>query len=134
VNGLAGCTSNCAHRERFGRLFRSTIVACGYTLFNDLHLAVESRGATLNQWHISCQTHLVHVSPGLEVVQSIKSDAELLEPCHGKLVIFDVGVVRDDFDARVESLCRFLGYLYACEYSTSLQVSREDDALVLLTS
>lgn len=68
VNGLAGCTSNCAHRERFGCLFRSAIVACGHTLFNDLHLAVESRGATLDQWYISRQTHLVHVSASLEVV------------------------------------------------------------------
>jgi hypothetical protein len=61
------------------------------------------------------------VSPGLEVVQSVKSDAELLEPCHSKLIIFDVGVVRDDFDVRVESLCRLLGYLFACEYSTSFK-------------
>lgn len=126
MDRLAGCATNCAHRERLGCFFRSTVVACGHTLLDDLHLAVESRGATFDQWYIRCQTHLVHVSASFEIVQGIKGNAKLLKPCYSELVILDVGVVRDNFHIRVESLCRLLGYLCICEYYTNLQVSREE--------
>jgi hypothetical protein len=65
------------------------------------------------------------VSARLKIVQGIESNAELLEPCHGKLVIFDVGVVCDNFDVRVEPLCCLLCYLYKGKYLTKLQ--SEDD-------
>lgn len=67
------------------------------------------------------------MSARFEIVQGVESNTKLLEPCHRKLVIFDVGVVCDNFDVRVEPLCCLLCYLYIGKYLTKLRL--KDDVL-----
>jgi hypothetical protein len=54
VDGLAWGASNCANRERLGRLFGSAVVACGNAFLDNLYLAIEPSGATFDQRYVSC--------------------------------------------------------------------------------
>lgn len=47
----------------------------------------------------------------VEVVEGIEDDLEVAEPGYAELGIFDVGVMRDNLDVRIESLCRLFGNL-----------------------
>lgn len=48
----------------------------------------------------------------LQVIQSIENYSELSKPGDGELRIFDVRVVRDNFDVGVELLRRIFGHLH----------------------
>lgn len=113
VDGLTGGASNCTHRERLGCFLGSTVVACSNAFFDNLHLAIESSGATLDQGYISCQAHLIDVPARFEVIQSIESNAELLEPGHSEFVILDIGMVCDNFDIGIKPFCCLLSHLRA---------------------
>lgn len=111
MNGLAGGASNCTHREGLGCFLRSAVVACSNAFFDNLHLAIESGGATLDQGYISCQAHLIDVSARFEVVKSIESNAELLEPGHSEFIVLYIAMVCDNFDIGIEPFCCLLGHL-----------------------
>lgn len=69
---------------------------------DNLNLAVKASGATLNQRDIGRETHLVNMSPRVQIVQRIEDEAEALEPGDTELAILDVVVVRYDADVGVE--------------------------------
>lgn len=70
--------------------------------FDDLDLAVEACGAALDQGHVGRETHLVDMSPRIQIVQRIEDQAEALKPRDVELAILDVVVVRCDAHVRVE--------------------------------
>lgn len=49
--------------------------------------------------------------PSIEVVEGIENDLEVAKPRNAELGVFDVGMVRDDLDVWIESLCRLFGNL-----------------------
>ena len=69
---------------------------------DNLNLAVEASGATLNQRDIGRETHLVDMSPRVQIVQRIEYDLKRLEPCNVELGVLDVVMVRLNLDVRVE--------------------------------
>lgn len=111
MDWLARRASNGADRERFGRLFWSAVITGGNALFDDLNLAVETSRSALDKRNICSQAHLVHMPSRIEVVQSIENDLEVAKPGNAKLGVFNVGVVRNNLDVWVESLCRLFGNL-----------------------
>jgi hypothetical protein len=84
-------------------------------LLDDLHLAVEARRSALDQRHVGCQAHLVHMTARFQVIERIEHDIELAEPCHVEPRIFDVIVIRLDLDRGVESARRLLRDLRTCQ-------------------
>lgn len=68
MDRLAWCAPDSTDWETLWRLLRRAIIASSDTLLNDLHLPIESGGATLDQRNIRSQTHLVHMSSGLQVI------------------------------------------------------------------
>lgn len=79
-----------------------------------MHLAVEARGAALNQGNISRQRHPVDMSSCIEIIERIENDAELLKPRHCELAVLDVGMVCNDVDFGVEFAGRFFRNLLPC--------------------
>lgn len=77
------------------------IVPASY-LLDDLDLAVETGGATLDQRDISGKAHLVDMTAGVKVVESVEDEVEALEPVDVELGVFDVGVVCLDIDVGVK--------------------------------
>jgi hypothetical protein len=71
-------------------------------LLDDLNLAIEARRPTLDQRHISRQTHFVHMSSCFEVVQGVEDEIEFLEPVDVEDGIFDVGMIRLELDGGIE--------------------------------
>lgn len=116
MDGLAWRASNRADGEGLWRLLWGAIVACRNTLLDDLDIAVESCGTTLNQGHIRRQAHPVHVPSGLEIVERIEDDIEVFEPSGVELRVFDVRMVRDDLDLGVEGLRSIFGNLSTCQH------------------
>jgi hypothetical protein len=74
-------------------------------------LPLEASGPTLNQVYARRQAHLVDVTPRIEIVESVEDDSEALEEVDVELGIFDVRVVRFDFDVWVELSGGLLGNL-----------------------
>jgi hypothetical protein len=103
---------NCAHWIALRSFFRSAVVASRNTLLNDLNLPIKPCRTTFDQRHICRQTHLIHMPPGFQVVESIEDQSESLEPLHVELGVFDVGVMRLQLHLRVELVRRILCYLY----------------------
>ncbi len=62
-------------------------------LLDHLYLPIEASRPTLDQGHIGCQTHLVHMATRVQVVEGIEDKIESLEPLYVELRIFDVRVV-----------------------------------------
>lgn len=87
-----------------GVRFRTT------NLDDRLNLAVEPCRTTLDQGNVRSQAHLVDVSSRIKVVKRIEDNCEALEPFYVELRIFDVGMVRFEFDVRVE-----LGGAFFCD-------------------
>lgn len=83
------------------------IVPASY-LLDDLDLAVETGGATLDQRDISGKAHLVDMTAGVKVVESVEDKVEALEPVDVELGVFDVGVVCLDIDVGVKLSSRLL--------------------------
>ncbi len=109
VNGLARCASDRTDRKRFGSLLWCAVVACCDALLDDLGLSVESRRATLNQWHVGCQTHFIDVAARFQIVQCVEDNLEITEPSDSKLFVLDICVVCGNIDIGVEPLGGFLG-------------------------
>lgn len=47
----------------------------------------------------------------IKVIESIENDLEVTEPRNAELGVFDVGVMRDNLNVRIEPLCSLLGNL-----------------------
>ena len=77
-------------------------------LFDDLDLAIEAHSSTLNQRHISAETHFVHVAPCGQIVQGIEDQCERSEPRDVELGIHDVGMVGLQFGVWTEFLRNLL--------------------------
>ena len=107
MDGLARGAANRAHWKRLGRLLGRAVVAGGDALLDNLGLAVEARRAALDQRHIGRQAHAIDVSPCIEIVERVEDNLEVAEPRNVELGVFDVAVVRDDFDVRIESAGSF---------------------------
>jgi hypothetical protein len=104
-------------------------------LLDDLDLAVETRGAALDQRDIRCQAHLVHMPPRIQVVERIEDNVEGLEPRDVELRVLDVVVVGLDLDVGVEParrLFRNLSLVSACPITASLQLAPAHQCLGLL--
>lgn len=69
---------------------------------DDLDLAVEARGATLNQWHAGRQTHFVDMAARIHIVERVEDETEGLKPHDVELGVLDVVVVCDDVNIGVE--------------------------------
>ena len=85
-------------------------------LFNDLHLTVESLGATLDQRHVGHQTHFVHMAACVEVVQRVEDEVEALEPGYVEFRILDIRVMRLNAHFRVELGGGLLRNLASCQH------------------
>ena len=102
MDWLAWCASDSAHGIAFRCFFRIAIVAFRFTLDYHLHLSVEASCSGLDQWDLGCQTHSIHMPPRIKIVQCIKYDTKLRKPFDIELCILDIGVIRFEFDVRVE--------------------------------
>lgn len=69
---------------------------------DDLDLAVEACGATLDQWHAGCQTHFVDMAARIHIVERVEDETEGLKPRDIELSVLDVVVVCDDVNVGVE--------------------------------
>lgn len=69
---------------------------------DDLDLAIEARGATLDQWHASCQAHFVDMAARIHIVERVEDETEGLKPRDIELGVLDVVVVCDDVNIGVE--------------------------------
>lgn len=114
VNRLARRASDGADGEGFGRLLGRAVVACRHALFDDLNLAVEASCSAFNQGHICGEAHFIDMSSRLQIIQCIEYNAKLSKPCNGKVVIFNVGMMGDDFDIWIELFGSFLCDLWIC--------------------
>ena len=79
--------------------------------FDHLYLPIEASRPALDQRHIGCQTHLVHLPSRIEIVQGIEYEVEPLEPIYIEPRVFDVRVMGFELDVRVEFCGRFFGNL-----------------------
>lgn len=79
--------------------------------FDNLDLAIETGGSTLDQRHTSGQTHAVHMSPSRQVIQSVEDDVERLEPADAELAVHDVCMVSFQFHIRSEVVGHVLRHL-----------------------
>lgn len=82
-------------------------------LFYDLHLTIKSRSSAFNQRHASRQTHPIHITPCVEIVQSIEHQIKATKPVDVKLTVLDVGMIRFQLRARLKLVCHFLRNLYS---------------------
>lgn len=105
---LTGSATDCAHWKRLWCFLGATVIAGCEALLDDLYLSIETRSTTFDEWHISRQAHLVHVSAGVQVIQRIEDDLEVAEPVDAELRVLNVGKVCSDVDTGVEFLRRFL--------------------------
>jgi hypothetical protein len=112
MDRLAWCAPDSTDWETLWRLLRRAIIASSDTLLNDLHLPIESGSATFDQRNIRSQTHLVHMSSGLQVIQSVKNHGKAFEPVHIVMGVLDVGMVSLELHIRVEFMRRLLSHLY----------------------
>lgn len=114
MNGLTRRASDRADRECFGCLLSSAIIACRYTLFDNLNLAIKTSGAAFDQRNIRSKAHFVDMSSSFQVIQCVEYDAKFSKPRNSEISIFNVGVVGDDFDVWIELLGDFLSNLPRC--------------------
>lgn len=112
VYRLAWCTPDSAYWEGFWRIFRGAVVTSGDALLDNLNLSIEARGPALDQRHVSCEAHFVHVTPCIHIVQGVEDDIEAAEPRYIELRFLDVRMMRLDLDFRIEPLCSLLGHLF----------------------
>lgn len=77
-------------------------------LLDDLNLPIEPRSPALNQRDISSQTHLVDMSPRIQVIQRIEHHIEGLEPLDVEGWILDIRMMRLQLDVGVEFARCFL--------------------------
>lgn len=120
MNWLARRAADCADRERLGRFLGAAIITSSDSLLDDLHLSVETGSATLDQRDVGGKTHLVHVAPGIQVVQCVEYHLELLEPGDIELGILDIGMVRNDLNIGIELPSGLLGDLYSVSLAVPL--------------
>ena len=76
MNRLTRRTSNCADWKRFRHFFWIAVVAFCFAHLDNLDLAVEAHGATLNQGYVGGEAHLVDMATSIEVVKGVEDEAE----------------------------------------------------------
>lgn len=87
-----------------------TIVAFEPILDNDLHVAAVACSPALHQWRSGRQTHLVHMSSRVKVIECTEDDVERSEPAHVIFRLFDVVLVGGYADLWVELARCLLGH------------------------
>ena len=112
MNRLTRRTSDSTDGKALRRFFRCAVVTGCDALLDDLHLSIETRGAALDQRYVCSQTHLVDMSPGFQIVQSVEHHGKFLEPIDVELGVFDVGMVSLELHVWIELVCCILGHLH----------------------
>lgn len=82
VNRLRRRIPDRTARIRFLRRFRSALIALGVPLLDQLHLAIVARRSALDQRHLRCEAHPIHVVSGGPIVQGVQHNVELLVEAH----------------------------------------------------
>ena len=111
MNRLTRCTSDSTDRKTLRRFLRRAVVTCCDAFLDDLHLSIETCGAALDQRYVCSQTHLVDVSSGFQIIQSVEHHGKILEPIDVELGVFDVGMVSLELHVWIEFVCCILGHL-----------------------
>lgn len=123
MDRLARCAADSTDGKRFGDFFRITIVAFCFVLLiisqsvrvshyrahllDHLHLTIESSCSALNQRHVGCQTHPIHIAPRVQIIQRIEHNVEAREPVDVELAILDVGMICFQLRARLKLVRHF---------------------------
>ena len=97
-----------AHREALLLDAICTLVALSHSLFDGHARRLISISSCLNQWHIQVEAHLIHVVPGLVVVESVDDEVEPTEEAEAKSVLLNLAHVVRDFDVGVLGTDRLL--------------------------
>ncbi len=114
MDGLAGSTANSADRKALGDILDRAVVASCHTLLDDLHLTVESSGTTLYERYVGCKAHLVDMPSCINIIEGVEYQLEGGKPRHTEFGVFNVGMMRNNLDGRIEFLCHLF-----CDLDTS---------------
>jgi hypothetical protein len=84
-------------------LGRAIITSC-FPFLDDLHLTFEARSARFDQWYVDSQAHLIYVSSCIHIVKRVEDNVKARKPLEIELLVFNVGMLGDQFDIGVELL------------------------------
>lgn len=111
MNRLARCASDRTDGITLRCFLWSAVIACCEAFLDDLNLSIEACGTALYQRDIRSQTHLVDMSPSIQVIKSVEYHGKASKPVHIELGVLDVGMMSLELHARVELMCCFLSHL-----------------------
>lgn len=112
MDRLTWRTSDGANWEGLGCFLWCAIITGRNAFLDNLNLTIESCRTTFDQRNICSNTHLVDMSPGIQIVQSIEDHCKALEPIDIELRILDVGMMCLQLHIRVEPVCSIFGNLF----------------------